>query len=63
MKKIAPETILTIAKQRDYCVHIYSYRHEKVRKLTRRMCKDRLLVMTMRAGDYFVYRSAEGNKV
>ena len=40
-------------------VHKYSYSHEKLRKKTKRMCKDRILVMESQTKDSFYYKLAE----
>jgi hypothetical protein len=49
--------ILTIATHRDFTVHKYNYRHEKLRKLTRRMAQDGKLTMVMYDGKQFYYRT------
>lgn len=37
----------------------YNYSHEKLRKKTRRMCKDGKLTMTMQDKEFFYYKLAE----
>jgi hypothetical protein len=49
--------ILAIARRSEFMVWTYRWRHEKLRKLTRRMCKDGKLVMVMRNRDQFFYRT------
>ena len=55
---ISTATILEKAK-RGLCVHKYSYSHEKLRKKTRRLCKDGLLKMESQDKDKFYYVLAE----
>jgi hypothetical protein len=52
--------ILEIASSGIFYVNKYSYSAEKVRKLTRRMCKDGKLTMVMFDGKYFHYRKSKG---
>lgn len=49
--------VLAMAACRDFIVHKYRDRHEKLRKLTRRMCRDGKLVMVMYDGKQFYYRT------
>jgi len=50
--------ILTKAKT-GLSVHKYSYSHEKLRKKTKRLCKDGILVMESQTKDSFYYKLAE----
>jgi hypothetical protein len=59
MKRVTEAQVLEIAASRPFYVHKYRYRDEKIRKLTRRMCKDGKLVMTMFDGRYFHYRKSK----
>jgi hypothetical protein len=52
--------VLLIAGRRDLVVHKYRDSHAKLRKLTRRMCKDGKLVMVMYDGRQFYYRTPRG---
>lgn len=54
------EEILIIASRTEFCVPKYSYRHEKLRKLTRRMCKDGKLVLALGNSKQFFYRTPKG---
>ena len=49
------DKVLAIAGRTEFCVSKYSYSHEKLRKLTRRMCKDGKLVLVMYNGKQFFY--------
>lgn len=53
------EQILAIANEREFFVHRFGYRHEKLRKLTRRMCKDGKLRMVNRTSRGFTYSTPE----
>jgi hypothetical protein len=54
--------ILLIASQRNLTVHKYRWGHDKLRKLTRRMAKDGLLVMVLFDGRNFHYRTPKDPK-
>ena len=51
--------LLEEAKKHPIFVHRYKWSHDERRRLTRRMCKDGLLVMIEHTGDGFRYRAAE----
>ena len=53
------EQILTIANEREFFVHRFGERHEKLRKLTRRMCKDSKLRMVNQTSRGFTYSTPE----
>ncbi len=50
--------ILILAGKRDFCVNIYTWRAEALRKQTRRMFKEGSLIMVMRTKSHFHYRAA-----
>lgn len=50
--------ILAKAKT-ELSVHKYSYSHEKLRKKTKRICKDGVLTMVKQDKDKFYYRLVE----
>lgn len=45
--------------QTGLSVHKYSYSHEKLRKKTKRLCKDGVLTMESQTKDKFYYKLAE----
>lgn len=51
------EQILAIADDREFFVHKYGERHEKLRKLTRRMCKDGKITLVQSNSRGFNYLS------
>jgi hypothetical protein len=51
------EEVLAQARRADFIVHKYRDRHEKLRKLTRRMCKEGKLEMVLFDGKQFYYRT------
>jgi DNA-binding transcriptional regulator PaaX len=53
------EGILKLAKHEEFFVHKYAHKASAIRKKTRRMCKDGLLVMVRSDRDHFYYRSKE----
>ena len=57
-RKLTSGMLLQQAKQHPIFVHRFKWSHELRRKLTRRMCKDGLLVMIGRQQDGFLYRPA-----
>lgn len=61
-RKITAGMILHDAKQHPIFVHRYKWAQEQRRKLTRRMCKDGLLVLIEETRDGFRYRAATEQK-
>lgn len=53
------QQILAIAHEREFYVQRFGYRHEKLRKLTRRMCKDGKLKLVNRTSRGFTYSTPE----
>jgi hypothetical protein len=51
------EEVVVMARHADFVVHKYRHTHEKLRKLTRRMCRDGKLKMVMFDGQQFYYRT------
>lgn len=51
--------ILGIANEREFFVNRFGERHEKLRKLTRRMCKDGKLRLVNRTTRGFTYTTPE----
>ncbi len=56
------EAILQIARQRPFFVSKYKWSQDSLRKKTRRMLKDGLLVLIEKNRDGFVYRAAPANQ-
>lgn len=54
---ISKEQILDIAARKDFIVDRYAYRHDKVRRLCRRMAKDGELVLISQDKQGFTYRT------
>jgi hypothetical protein len=54
--KMTKGEVLQLASQRDFFVHRYSWSADRLRKMTRRMCKDGELVMVRRDQNGFYYR-------
>lgn len=57
MQKMTTERILAIAALTELRVPVYSWGAEALRKKTRRMFKDGLLVLVARERHHFVYRT------
>lgn len=58
MAELTKERLLIEAAKHPIFAHKYKNSHELRRKLTRRMCKDGLLIMIERNNDGFLYRAA-----
>lgn len=56
--KWTKDRVLNIAKNQDFYVHMFSWGHSNLRKLTRRMYKDGLLIRKQNIWKSFVYRAA-----
>lgn len=57
VKTLNREAILAIASEKEFCVGKYSYRHEQIRRVCRRMAGDGLLRMTRQDGRNFYFRA------
>lgn len=57
-KALSKEQVLEMAAKKSFIVNRYSYSHEKLRKMCRRMAKDGLLKLICQDSNGFVYRTA-----
>lgn len=57
VKKWTESEVLSLASKIEFFVHKYSHKHGPLRKLTRRICKDKKLIKTMTCNRFFYYRT------